>query len=83
MFFIEKKPEKPNVAKIVAISVGVTFAVAAAAYGVYLFCRKYCSLCKCDDSFFDDDDFDCDCLCDCDCECEDADEEDSDDTVEF
>ena len=31
MFFIEKKPEKPNIGKIVAISVGVTFAVAAAA----------------------------------------------------
>ena len=59
MFFIEKKPEKPNIGKIVAISVGVTFAVAAAAYGVYMFCRKYCSLCKCDESFLDDD-FDCD-----------------------
>ncbi|MBE6538231.1 MAG: hypothetical protein E7671_02055 [Ruminococcaceae bacterium] len=82
MFFIEKKPEKPNIGKIVAISVGVTFAIAAAAYGVYMFCRKYCSLCKCDDTFLDDD-FDCDCLCDCDCEdCDDADLEESED-VEF
>lgn len=80
MFFIEKKPQKPNVGKIVAISVAVTFAVAAAVYGVYIFCRKYCSLCKCDESFLDDD-FDCDCICDCDCE--DADEEETDEALEF
>ena len=49
MFFIERKKEKPNVGKIVAISVGVTFAVAAAVYGVYMFCRKYCKLCDCGD----------------------------------
>ena len=82
MFFIEKKPQKPNVGKIVAISVAVTFAVAAAVYGVYVFCRKYCSLCKCDESFLDDD-FDCDCICDCDCDCEDADEEETDEALEF
>ena len=83
MFFIEKKPEKPNIGKIVAISVGVTFAVAAAAYGIYMFCRKYCSLYKSDDSFLDDD-FDCDCdFCDAeDCsDCEIA--EDEEDSLEF
>lgn len=71
MFFFEKKPAKPNVAKIVAISVGVTFAVAAAVYGLYIFCRKYCRLCVCDDEFLDDDcDFDCDCeFCNDDDEC--------------
>lgn len=82
MFFIEKKPEKPNIGKIVAISVGVTFAVAAAAYGIYMFCRKYCSLYKSDDSFLDDD-FDCD-FCDAeDCsDCEGA-IADEDGSVEF
>lgn len=83
MFFIEKKPEKPNIGKIVAISVGVTFAVAAAIYGVYMFCRKYCSLYKSDDSFLDDD-FDCD-FCDCDdcSDCNGAVEESDDGSVEF
>ncbi len=82
MFFIEKKPEKPNIGKIVAISVGVTFAIAAAAYGVYMFCRKYCKLCKCDEDYYDD--FDCD-FCDCeDCsDCEAAADESEEDSVEF
>ncbi len=83
MFFIEKKPEKPNIGKIVAISVGVTFAVAAAVYGVYVFCRKYCKLCKCDEDFLDDD-FDCD-FCDCDdcSDCEGALEASDEETLEF
>jgi hypothetical protein len=82
MFFIEKKPEKPNIGKIVAISVGVTFAVAAAAYGIYMFCRKYCSLYKSDDSFLDDD-FDCD-FCDAeDCSGCDAAASDEDNSTEF
>ena len=79
MFFIEKKKEKPNVGKIVAISVGVTFAVAAAIYGVYMFCRKYCKLCDCGDELFDDDfEIGCD-----DCACDFADEGEEDDVVEL
>ena len=72
MFFIEKKKKGPSVGKIIAISVGVTFAVAAAIYGVYIFCRKYCRLCAIDDDFLDED-YDCDCeFCDADdlCDCE-------------
>lgn len=79
MFFIERKKEKPNVGKIVAISVGVTFAVAAAVYGVYMFCRKYCKLCDCGDELFDEDfDLGCD-----DCACEFADGEEDDEAVEI
>ncbi len=79
MFFIEKKKAKPNVAKIVAISVGVTFAVAAAIYGVYIFCRKYCKLCDCGDELFDEDfDVGCD-----DCSCEFESDEDDETAIEF
>ena len=74
MFFLEKKPAKPNVGKIVAISVGVTFTIAAALFGVYVFCRKYCSLCRCCDDELLDDDF---CDCDDECDCVDDDEEDT------
>ena len=78
MFFFEKKKEKPNVAKIVAISVGVTFAVAAAVYGVYMFCRKYCKLCDCGDELFDELDEGCD-----DCLCEFENDEADDEALEF
>ena len=79
MFFIEKKKEKPNVGKIVAISVVVTFAVAAAIFGVYMFCRKYCKLCDCGDELFDDDfEIGCD-----DCACDFADEDEEGDVVEL
>lgn len=70
-----RKPEKPQYGKVIAITVGVTLAVAAAAYAVYRFfaerCCKYC----CDD---------CDCDCDCDCDDDDlfCDEDDDADDVE-
>lgn len=86
MFFLERKPEKKtNVGKIVAVSVAATFAVAAAVYGLYMFLRKYCSLCRCDDDFLDDD-FDCDCdSCDCECDTDDdkSDEDENEDETKF
>ena len=70
-----RKPETPQYGKVIAITVGVTLAVAAAAYAAYRFfaerCCKYC----CDD---------CDCDCDCDCDDDDlfCDEDDDADDVE-
>lgn len=67
MFFIKEKPQKSNAGKIIAISVAVTLGIIAAIYGVYVFCRKYCSLYSCSDDMLDDD------FCDCDCDFDDAD----------
>ena len=67
MFVFRKEPEKPNYFKIVAITLGIIAAVAAAGYAAYVFCKKKgicCRLRKCDecDDFddFDPEDFDTD-----------------------
>lgn len=62
MFFIKEKPRKSNAGKIILISVSVTLGILAAIYGVYVFCRKYCSLCTCgNDDLLDEDFSDCNC----------------------
>lgn len=63
-----KKPEKPQYGKVIAITVGSTLAIAAAAYAAYRFfanrCCEYCcdDCCDCDDDdlFCDEDDDDSD-----------------------
>ena len=64
-----RKPEKPQYGKVIAITVGVTLAVAAAAYAAYRFFAERC----CDD---------CDCDCDCDDDDLFCDEDDDADDVE-
>ncbi len=67
MFLFRKEPEKPNYFKIVAITVAIIAAVAAAGYAAYLFCKKKgisCCFRKCDkcdeNEEFDNEDFDLD-----------------------
>lgn len=63
-----RKPEKPHYGKVIAITVGVTLAIAAAAYAVYKFfverncdCDYCCDdCCDCDDDLLDDEDEDSD-----------------------
>jgi hypothetical protein len=55
MFLFRKEPEKPNYVKIVAITLSIIAAVAAAGYAAYLYCKKKgicCCICKSED--FDD-----------------------------
>ena len=40
MFLFRKEPEKPNYVKIVAITLSIIAAVAAAGYAAYLYCKK-------------------------------------------
>ena len=56
-----KKPEKPQYGKVIAITVGITLAIAAAAYAAYrCFANRGCEYC-CDDCCdCDDDDLFCD-----------------------
>ncbi len=60
MFLFRREPEKPNYFKIVAVTLGIIAAVAAAGYGAYVFCKKKGLLCRfCKDCDFDEyDDFD-------------------------
>lgn len=59
-----KKPEKPQYGKVIVITVGITLAIAAAAYAAYRFfanrCCEYCCDCDDDDLFCDEDDDDSD-----------------------
>ena len=63
-----RKPEKPRYGKVIAITVGITLAIAADAYAAYRFfanrCCEYCcdDCCDCDDDdlFCDEDDDDSD-----------------------
>lgn len=56
-----RKPEKPNYAKIIAITVAVVAAVSAIAFVLFKLFNKYFSLrdCECED-FLDDGCEDCD-----------------------
>lgn len=53
-----KEPEKPNYVKIVVTTLSIIAAIAAAGYGVYLYCKKKgirCCVCKSEN--FDDTDY--------------------------
>ena len=68
-----RKPEKPHYGKVIAITVGVTLAIAAAAYAAY---RFFADRCCCD--------YECDDCCDCDDdELFDDEDDDFDDDDEF
>lgn len=72
------KPEKPKYGKVIAITAGITLAVAAAAYAAYRFFTNRACECCCDDCC--DDCCDCDDLfCDEDDDCDDLEVEVDDD----
>lgn len=66
-----RKTEKPHYGKVIAITVGVTLAIAAAAYAAY---RFFADRCCCD--------YECDDCCDCDDDELFDDEDDDSDDVE-
>lgn len=71
-----REPEKPNYAKIFAITVAVVAAASAVALVIFKLFNKYCSIGAECEGFLEDD---CD---DCDCDCCEVSVEDEDDAGE-